>query len=217
MAKSKPNVHIFLLSRLAFADAAGWQKIIKELKQGRTNMFWSYKPLRNGAFRMATQKGTDPKAIYHQVSELAKRAGGERCQKANLGALTTFEKAFLPQIQRAEDSYMEREQKPVDFGEVQLVGGPHFSAIDRHGYEKFLYLHPSRGWDDHETEAFCELLTAIVEVRHEASAKDVWFLDLRRGRRLPWNNSKKRIREKCKKAAEFLVALKNANLITDLD
>src|SRR5277367_747226 len=164
----KPIIHIQLLSRLAFADAVGWQRIIKELKKGRTNMFWSYKPLRNGAFRMASQKGTDPKAIYSQVSELARNAGGANCQRANVGALSVFEKTFLPQIQAAQDSYMEPGQKLVDFGEVQLKGGPHFSRIDGSGDERFLYLHPSKGWDDLQTEAFCELLTAVVEKRYGA-------------------------------------------------
>ncbi|HEY4879930.1 MAG TPA: hypothetical protein VIH97_12460 [Candidatus Acidoferrales bacterium] len=212
---SKPIYHIYLLSRLVFADATDWQKILKELSQGRKNMFWSYKPLRNGAFRMASQKDRDSKAIYHQVSELAKRAGGERCQRANLGSLSTFEKKFLPQIQKARNSYMEPGLKPIDFGEIRLAGGPHFSVLDRHGDEKFVYLHPSANWDDRETEAFCELLTAVVENRHNASARDVWFLDLRRGIKIPWNSSKKRVREKCKRAAAFLVTLKNANAITD--
>ena len=123
VALSKPIYHIYLLSRLAFADATDWQRILKDLGQGRKNMFWSYKPLRNGAFQMASEKGTDPKVIYNRVSELAKRAGGERCQKANLGSLSIFEKSFLPQIQEAQDSYVEKPgQKPIDFGEVQTRG-----------------------------------------------------------------------------------------------
>jgi hypothetical protein len=78
-----------------------------------------------------------------------------------------------------------------------------------------VYLQPSAGWQERETEAFCELLTVTVESRYGGTARDVWFLDLREGKRVRWNASKKSVRKKCEKAAEFLVTLQGANLITD--
>src|SRR5262249_52355470 len=144
----KPAYHIYLLSRLAFADATDWQKILKELRQGRKSMFWSYKPLRNGAFSLASRSSQDTKEIYGSVANLAMKAGGERCQKANVQALQKFENLFLPDIVKAQKTFMESPQAPVDFGPIQLVGGPHFSVLDNNSREKFVYLHPSAGWHD---------------------------------------------------------------------
>ena len=207
----KPNVHIYLLSRLVFADVTDWQKIMKQLREGRKSMFWSYKPLREGAFQMASDKNADNNAIYTSVALLAERAGGDRCRKANLAALAKFENVFLSHIEKVKSNFMGGDEQPVDFGEVQLIGGPHFSVTDAGGKEKWLYLHPSK-WTDEEVTAFCELLTVIGEKRYKSNARDIWFLDLRTGERVPWTSSKKLVRRKCEKAAEFLVALQAANL-----
>jgi hypothetical protein len=207
----KPNVHIYLLSRLVFADVTDWQKIMKQLREGRKSMFWSYKPLREGAFQMASDKNADNNAIYTSVAQLAERAGGDRCRKANLAALAKFENVFLSHIEKVKSNFMGGDEQPVDFGEVQLIGGPHFSVTDAGGKEKWLYLHPSK-WTDEEVTAFCELLTVIGEKRYKSNARDIWFLDLRTGERVPWTSSKKLVRRKCEKAAEFLVALQAANL-----
>jgi hypothetical protein len=174
-------------------------------------MFWSYKPLREGAFQMASDKNADNNAIYTSVALLAERAGGDRCRKANLAALAKFENVFLSHIEKVKSNFMGGDEQPVDFGEVQLIGGPHFSVTDAGGKEKWLYLHPSK-WTDEEVTAFCELLTVIGEKRYKSNARDIWFLDLRTGERVPWTSSKKLVRRKCEKAAEFLVALQAANL-----
>jgi len=58
LSSPKPEVHIYLLSHLAYADVTDWLSIIKQLKTGRKSMFWSYKPLRRGAFEMASKRPT---------------------------------------------------------------------------------------------------------------------------------------------------------------
>lgn len=211
---AKPKVHIYLLSRLVFADATDWHAIMKQLRAGRKEMYWSYRPLRQGAYQMASRKHTDNRVIYDDVAQLAGKAGGDRCRKANLVALETFEDRFLPQIGRAKSNFMESPEQPVDFGQVQLIGGPHFSVTDAGDREKLVYLHPSR-WTDEEVIAFCELLTVVGEKRLKASARDIWFLDLRAGERFPWTASKKLVRRKCERAAELLVALQAADLAGD--
>jgi hypothetical protein len=211
---TKPKIHIYVLSKLTFADVTDWRKIMKGLRGGRKGMFWSYKPLREGAYRMAAEKNHDATAIYTDVANLAQRAGGDRCRKANVAALKTFEARFLPRIESAESNFMATAEYPVDFGEVQLIGGPHFSVRDADGEKRYIYLHPSH-WGEPEVSAFCELLTVVVEERWRATAKDVWFLDLRSGRRVAWNSPKKLVRRKCKQAAEFLVAFQAANLADD--
>jgi hypothetical protein len=211
---AKPKIHIYLLSRLVFADVTDWQKIMKQLRDGRKNMYWSYKPLREGAFQLASKNGPAVNEIYNSVGALAEKSGGDRCRKANLAALDKFEHVFLPQIANAKSNLMQGGEQPVDFGEVQLIGGPHFTVTDRGGREKWVYLHPSK-WTDEEVIAFCELLTVVSERRFKASARDIWFLDLRSGERVSWTSPKKLVRRKCERAAEFLVALQAANLAED--
>ena len=212
----KPEVHIYLLSHLAYADVTDWLNIIKQLKKGRKSMFWSYKPLRQGAYEMASKRPTDPNEIYSNVASLAQTAGGPNCRKANLDALKTFESTFLPQFGPAGSNFMNAHEDGVDFGPVRLIGGPHFSIKDKSDQLKFVYLHPSR-WTDEQVSAFCELLTVVAEKRFKSEAKHVWFLDLRSGKRVPWASSKKLVRKKCEKAAEFLVGLQAANLTEDED
>lgn len=211
---AKPKVHIYLLSRLAFADVTEWHKVIKQSREGRKGMYWSYKPMRDGAFRMAASRDANHKSIYSNVAELAESAGGDRCRKANLAALEMFEKVFLPSIGRSKSNFMQGSADPVEFGDVQLIGGPHFSVVDANGRERYVYLHPSK-WDPEEELAFCELLTVIAENRFDANARDVWFLDLRSGKKAHWTSSKRLVRRKCERAAELLVALQTSNLAED--
>ncbi|MGH9774326.1 MAG: hypothetical protein ACRD50_05200 [Candidatus Acidiferrales bacterium] len=211
---AKPKVHIYSLSRLAFADVTDWQAILKELQEGRKSMYWSYKPLREGALQMATRKNPDTKAIYTAVANLAEQSGGARCRKANLAALEVFEKTFLPRIERVKSNFMVGSEHPVEFGKVQLVGGPHFSVIDAAHRERYIYLHPSK-WEHEQVMAFCELLTVVAEEKYQSEARNVWFLDLRNGQDVPWPNSRKLVRRKCERAAELLVAFRAADLAKD--
>jgi hypothetical protein len=213
-AMAKPQVHIFSLSQLVFADATDWQRILKQMREKRKNMYWSYKPLREGAFRMVSGKDEEKRTIYENVGSLAEKSGGDRCRKANLAALQTFESKFLPRIECAKLNFMQGNSPPVEFGHVQLIGGPHFSVEDSEGKERFVYLHPSR-WAENQVAAFCELLTIVCEKRFAAIARDIWFLDLRVGERVPWTKSKRLLRRKCEVAAEFLATLRAANLTED--
>lgn len=174
-------------------------------------MYWSYRPLREGAYQMAGEGRKDMASIYSAVAELSEKAGGVRCRKANLSALQVFEESFLPDIAGARSNFMSGSERAVDFGKVQLIGGPHFSVLDAKGQEEYVYLHPSQ-WTDEQIAAFCELLTLVLERRYNSGARNLWFLDLREGERVPWPRSKKLIRRKCERAAEFLLALQDANL-----
>lgn len=208
MAKTK--IHIYPLSRLVFAPAVDWLRILEELEGGRKQMFWSYKPLRQGAYRLLKAKEPQRENIYEEVEQLAQRAGGGKCAKANVRGLRVFEKEFMPSIAGAKTNLMEQDARGVEFGGVVLVGGPHFSVLDKSGGTRFIYLHPS-AWEDDESEAFCELLTVIIEKRFEAEASNLWFLDLRKGTRLAWPKSKLRLRRKCEQAANLLTLLRAAN------
>jgi hypothetical protein len=209
---TKQRFHIYQLSRLAFAQVTDWDRILADLEAGRNQMFWSYKPVRMGAFRLLTAAGSaEVQKIYTNVSALAEKAGGARCQTANLNALKIFESEFLSSIASPQDNYMESAVPGVDFADIELVGGPHFRVLDKGARNKFVYLHPSN-WKDEQTEAFCELLTVILEKRFHAAADALWFLDLRRGKRVPWPKSKSRVRRKCEQAARLLARPRGANL-----
>lgn len=207
----KQRLHIHQLSRLAFAQVTDWDRILCELESARKQMFWSYKPVRSGAFNLLQADDTgQAQEIYRCVAELAQKAGGAKCARANVAALQVFENRFLRSIQSSKDNYMEFKATGVDFGGAELIGGPHFSVIDRSAGTRFVYLHPSN-WKKEQTDAFCELLTVVLEEKFGASARDLWFLDLRNGVRIPWK-SRPRVRRRCEQAARLLVRLRNANL-----
>ena len=175
-------------------------------------MFWSYKPLRAGAFKLLNAKEAPQiQEIYQGVANLAEKAGGAKCAAANVKALQMFENRFLPSITAPKQNYMEFGAAGVDFAGAELVGGPHFSVVDKTAHTKFIYLHPSN-WKEQQTDAFCELLTVVLEKKFQAGARDLWFLDLRTGERLRWPKSKPRVRRKCEQAARLLARLRSANL-----
>jgi len=175
-------------------------------------MFWSYKPLRAGAFKLlSTKESPKIQEIYQGVAALAERAGGAKCATANVKALEVFENRFVPSIVAGKDNYMEFTAPGVDFAGVELIGGPHFSVANRDAKTRFVYLHPSN-WTEPQTEAFCELLTVVLEKKFKADAGALWFLNLRSGKRLSWLKSKPRVRRKCEQAARLLARLRSANL-----
>jgi hypothetical protein len=212
----KQRLHIHQLSRLAFAQVTDWNRVLNELEAARKQMFWSYKPLRSGAFNLLQAEDSEQaQDIYRCVAELAEKAGGAKCARANVIALQVFENRFLRSIRSAKDNYMEFTAPGVDFGGAELISGPHFSISDTSSSLRFVYLHPSN-WKQEQTEAFCELLTVVLEKKFGAGARDLWFLNLRNGKRIPWK-SKARVRAKCEKAARLLIRLRNANLEQESD
>jgi hypothetical protein len=72
------------------------------------------------------------------VAELAKKAGGAQCARANVAALQVFENRFLRSIYSPKDNFMEFTAPGIDFGGTELVGGPHFSAADKASETKFV-------------------------------------------------------------------------------
>src|SRR5260370_15148752 len=141
---AKQRIHIYSWSRLAFAPVADWVGVLKELESGRKQMYWSYKPLRLGAFRLLKAKGTQQDNIYTYVANLAERAGGPKCRKANMEALRAFEDSFLPDIKAPSANLMEENTRGVDFANDELVGGPHYNVLDRTSERRACYLHPRR-------------------------------------------------------------------------
>jgi hypothetical protein len=129
---TKQRFHIHQLSRLAFAQVTDWDRILRELEARRKQMFWSYKPLRSGAFNLLKAEDiSEVQEIYNCVTKLAEKAGGARCASANVRALQMFENRFVPTIDSPRDNYMEFSAPGVDFVGAELIGGPHFSVIGK--------------------------------------------------------------------------------------
>jgi hypothetical protein len=209
---TKQRFHIHQLSRLAFAKVTDWDRILRELEARRKQMFWSYKPLRSGAFNLLNaEDSSEVHEIYNCVTTLAEKAGGAKCASANVKALQVFESSFVPIIDSPRDNFMELSAPGVDFAGAELIGGPHFSVVGKAAQTKFVYLHPSN-WRNEQTEAFCELLTVVLDKRFDANARDLWFLDLRSGKRRSLPKSKPRVRRRCEQAARLLARLRSANI-----
>jgi len=207
----RQRFHIYQLSRLVFAQATDWNRILAELEAGRNQMFWSYKPVRQGAFNLLKAKGAPQiQEVYSGVAALAEKAGGVRCQTANIKALKVFESRFIPSISTPQENFMESTAPGVEFAGAELIGGPHFSVLDRDARPRFVYLHPSK-WKEEHIEAFCELLTIVLDKRFNVTADALWFLDLRNGKQVYWPKSKSRVRRKCEQATRLLARLRSAN------
>ncbi|SRR6266404_4580002 len=110
---TRQRLHIHQLSRLAFAQVADWNRILNELKSARKQMFWSYKPLRSGAFNLLQAEDSEQaQEIYRCVAELAKKAGEHsvpvqtsqrfRCSRIDFFGQSTARRIILWNSRRPE-------------------------------------------------------------------------------------------------------------------
>jgi len=199
-----PQIDIYRLSRLAFAEVTGWRAMLQELRRDQKYAFLGYAPLRRGAVKLLRlpDRGSDDEIKDEIVAEAKDAAWVSR----NLRAYHVFKGRFAPHLTICEEVFMGRwaEMPGISFvGDVELVGGPHFSARGADGRTKFVYLHPATSWRPREIDAFCELLCYSVAERFGAGPPEVWFLSLAQGHRISYR-PKKRVLKRCREAAELL-------------
>jgi hypothetical protein len=120
----------------------------------------------------------------------------------NLAAFGVFVENFYPEIAKFHKSFLGGEgMGGCDFAGVQLLGAPHFSAADRQGQDRYVYLLASR-WEEDDLKAYLELLAIVVGARFGAEPKYIWCMDLRNRKEIVWRGSS-RIRARCEKAAKL--------------
>ncbi len=200
------RIHIYVLSKLAVADVVGWRRIREKAKKERQSRFWSYRPFRYAAAK-SLQYPPDqvPRSVEDTIKHEASKWGHD-CVQGNLAAFTAFQTHFRGRFAELTVNLMtpEAPPPPVILEGMELVGGPHFAAQDLRGTERYVYLHPSRDWNEKEIEAFCELLSYVVCTRYKVAASQAWFLDVPRGRTISCSRSRKRLLERCRGVIQLL-------------
>jgi hypothetical protein len=204
------RIHIYVLSKLAVAGAGGWKRIMKKAKDERRPRFWTYRPLRRAVVEsLKREPGANTGDLEQSIEREAGKATREGCVEANLRAFQTFQEQFREEFARFEEDLMDPNWRgcPVEMAGAELVGDCHLAATDRRGVHRLVYLHPSRDWRDEEIDAFLELLVYIGGERHGAKARQVWFLDLWRGKKTVLAHPRKRVLRKCEEAIELLATM----------
>jgi hypothetical protein len=204
-----PEIDLYRLSKLAFADVTGWRRILKELRRDHTFRFFGYRPFRKAAVRLLRLRDRDNDARV--VATMNGEAPDAEWAGRNQNAYNVFKELFADDLVSVDQVYMGTWRTMPDLafsGDVNLTGGPHFAATDARGQRRYVYLHPSTDWRDKEVDAFCELLCFVTDHRFGAPAPDVWFLDIANGCRVRYR-PKVRVLRRCKDAAELLFSMRN--------
>jgi hypothetical protein len=201
-----PSIDVYRLSRLAFAQVTGWRRILQELREDYKYAFKGYLPFRKAA--VALLRLGDRNSDASILRQIRRESGGAESlwTPRNERAYQVFKERFAPDLAGVDEVFMGRwaEEPALSFaGDVELTGGPHFSATDKRGALRFVYLHPSVRWSAKETDAFCELLCYVARHRWDADPSQMWFLDTARSQRYAYR-PRKRVLARCKEAAELL-------------
>ena len=201
----KPRVHILPLSKLVHASPAGWEKLLRDVEDGKVRAFKYYLPLREAAIKLCRKKGNERDRILAQMITRARSSGGrlgDRIASDNEKAFRVFEEVFFPRIRRFKRDFLRDGHPGVTFADaVTIFGHPHLEVIDDSGQERLVVLHAAE-WKPDELRAYLDLLSVIVEKRFGRDASSIWCMNLRRGTEERVSTSR-RLRTKCENAAKL--------------
>jgi hypothetical protein len=201
--KTKPGVHIYTLSRLVHAPAAGWERRIQEIEKGRLKAYGYYQPMREAVVSYCAAGGTGRDRIVARMlveTRRQPRARGQDPERDNLSAFEIFETSCYPKIAKFVQGLLRKPQGPgVPFEGVFLFGTPHLEVTDKNGKVRYVFLQSS-DWKDDDVKAYLELLAVVVENGFGDPAGSIWHMNLRTGR-LALHRSSKRVRRRCADAA----------------
>jgi hypothetical protein len=212
--KSKPGVHIYTLSRLVHAPAAGWERKIEEIEKGRAKAYSYYQPMREAVIAYCAAGGAGRDQIVARMLAEARRqprARGQDPERDNLHAFEVFETSCYPKITKFVKSLLRRPQGPgVQFEDVFLFGAPHLEVADRNGEVRYVFLQAS-DWKEVQVKAYLELLAVVVEKAFGGPASSIWHMNLRTGR-VARHRSSKQVRRRCAEAARHYRRIFGAEL-----
>jgi hypothetical protein len=90
---------------------------------------------------------------------------------------------------------------------MSLCGLHNFTATDRSGNLRYVYVQSSK-WDDDDLKAYLELLSVIVEKRFNAASTTILGMELRTGTDMKWKASP-RMRNRCADTARLYARLQS--------
>ncbi|MBZ5721002.1 MAG: hypothetical protein LAO03_11530 [Acidobacteriia bacterium] len=199
------RVHIVPLSKLVHASPTKWEKLLREIEEGKLRAFKYYLPLREAIVQFCRKKGLDRNRIVTQMSSRARATSGKRGDKIardNEEAFRVFEGSFFPEIQKFKHDFLRDEHVGVPFADaVVIFGHPHLEVLDSHGRDRFVVLHAA-DWKPEELRAYLDLLSEIVQMRFDKPPSSIWCMNLRTGKEEKVRPSS-RLRHKCETAARL--------------
>ena len=204
MSKHRPpTIHIYTLSRLVHAPAAGWEKLIAQIEAGRQKAYAYYLPMREAVVRFCAGGGEDFEDILAGVKRRAEEMGGVRGPKVasdNEKAFVSFVEDFYPKITKFKHSLLHDTQSGVTLEGVALLGAPHFVVADQKGQTRYVFLYAAK-WKPADLKSYLHLLATIVEERHEGVSSQIWCMDLKTGRTIKFKRTA-RLSSRCAAAAK---------------
>jgi hypothetical protein len=124
-------VHILQLSKLVHTSPVRWEKLLRDLEEGKPRAYKYYQPLREAiaVFCRANGAGRD-RILPRMIARASGNGGayGERTARANETAFAVFEKAFFPRIRRFKQDFLRSEHPGFPFGGLTIYGNPHFRS-----------------------------------------------------------------------------------------
>jgi len=209
---SRPQIHVYPLSRLVHAPARGWEKLLAKIEDEKQRAFAHYLPMREGVVLFCAGGGRDTEKLANEVASRALQMGGVRRGKlmaaGNEAAFRMFVDVFYPEIKKFKRSFLRDSQSGVEFEGILLAGSPHLEVIDKHGNTRYVFLHAAE-WESDDLKAYLELLAVVIERKYGASASDLWCMDLKTGETIAFKGSK-RIRKRCVDAAHHFARFMSA-------
>lgn len=75
------RVHILPLSKLVHASPTKWEKLLRDIEEGKVRAFKYYLPLREAVVLFCRKRGQDKERIVTQMMARARGAGGKRGER----------------------------------------------------------------------------------------------------------------------------------------
>jgi hypothetical protein len=198
------RVHILPLSKLVHASPTKWEKLLKEIEEGKVRAYKYYLPLREAIAMFCRKGGQERDRIAAQMVARARASGGKRgdmIARDNEAAFRVFESDFFPKIRSFKRDFLRDEHPGCEFGGLTIFGHPHLEVVDHKGQDRLAVLHAA-DWDRDELRAYLDLLSVIIEKRFAKDAEALWCMNLRTGREERVRRSV-RLRTKCETAARL--------------
>ena|SRR5579872_6331283 len=198
------RVHILPLSKLVHASPTQWEKVLREIEEGKVRAYKYYLPLREAIVVFCRKGGHDRDRIVSQMVARARANGakrGETCARDNEAAFRVFESDFFPKIHSFKRDFLRDDHPGCAFANLAIFGHPHLEVVDRKKKDRLVVLHAA-DWDHDELRSYLDLLSVIVEKRFGKDAEALWCMNLRTGREEKVRPSI-RLRSKCETAARL--------------
>lgn len=198
------RVHILQLSKLVHTSPVRWEKLLRDLEEGKPRAYKYYQPLREAIAVFCKAAGAGRDRIVPRMIASARGSGGtygERTAKANEAAFAVFEKVFFPRIRKFKQDFLRDEHPGFAFGGLTIHGNPHLEVVDESGADRFVMLHAA-DWEANELRAYLDLLSFIINKRFSKGPSSIWCMNLRTGKDEIVRESA-RLRSKCEGAARL--------------